>query len=83
LSAQPRSFEDTWRLRLVRRKHVTPARLMTFGQFRGEPIEALPDWYLRWVMKQHWVKDALYEQFLDEADRRWPDEPVAEPAASR
>jgi uncharacterized protein (DUF3820 family) len=51
---------------------LAPAMLMPFGKYKDQPLAKLPNFYLRWLLNQSWLKPAIADALLDEYDRRHP-----------
>ena len=37
----------------------TNSKVVTFGKFKGVPVEEVPDWYIHWCVKQVWCPTYL------------------------
>lgn len=55
----------------------TTTNTMPFGTFRGYAFDALPCWYLKWLVAQPWLrnplKDGLLEEFVFGMDKETAD----------
>jgi hypothetical protein len=54
-------------------------RVMPFGKFKSQPLAALPNYYLSWLLDQHWLQPPLAGLLLAEYDRRHQHDAAPEP----
>jgi uncharacterized protein (DUF3820 family) len=48
------------------------AMIISFGKFKGEQVQFLPDDYLWWLFGQDFLKPPLAEVVKSEVSMRWP-----------
>lgn len=53
---------------------MTAARKMPFGKYVDMPLPEVPEWYLRWLSEQEWLRDPLRADVLEELRSRDADE---------
>lgn len=46
--------------------------ILSFGKFKGEQVQFLPDDYLWWLFGQDFLKPQLFDAVKSEVSTRWP-----------